>query len=233
MYNQELVENNLGLVKKLAYEYACKTHLEYEDLFQEGVLGLIRASEKFDPEMGNAFSTYAVWWIKQKMQRYLEAQMPVSKSVRKHRAKVYAMRQQLEAEGEEVTPELIAERLDMRLSDVLGILSPDTISIYTPLGDGDSENCLIDTMVADEKPIGDNIEKEEVSIMIRKAMAGLSEKERNVIFKRYFSVPGTVVTYDEMSQEMGVSKQRIQQIEKNALNKLKHTKYLLEYSRLN
>lgn len=231
MQNNSLVEENLGLVRKMAYEYACKSNLEYDDLFQEGVLGLIRASEKFDPEMGNAFSTYATWWIKQKMQRYVESNLNVSRVAKKNRGKIYATRREIEETGVTATPEMIAEKLGLKVSDVIGVLYPENVSLYAPIGDSDDDGCLIDTLAVDEEPLGKNIEKEEVAIMVRQAIATLKPRERDVIFERYFSNPGIIVTYDEISLKLGVSKQRIQQIEKRALGKLKHTKSLLEYSR--
>lgn len=231
MQNTSLVEENLGLVRKLAYEYASKSNLEYDDLFQEGVLGLIRASEKFDPEMGNAFSTYATWWIKQKMQRYVESNLNVSRAAKKNRGKIYATRREIEESGIVATPDMIAEKLGLKVSDVVGVLYPENVSLYAPIGDGDEDGCLIDTLAVDNEPLDKNIEKEDIAIMVRQAIATLKPRERDVIFERYFSNPGVLVTYDEISAKLGVSKQRVQQIEKRALAKLKHTKGLLEYSR--
>lgn len=231
MGNTSLVEENLGLVRKLAYEYSSKSNLEYDDLFQEGVLGLIRASEKFDPEMGNAFSTYATWWIKQKMQRYVEASLNVSRAAKKNRGKIYAVRKEIEGSGIVATPDMIAERLGLSVSDVIGVLYPENVSLYAPIGDNDDDGCLIDTLAVDNDPLDKNLVKEDIAIMVRQAIATLKPRERDVIFERYFSNPGVLVTYDEISVKLGVSKQRVQQIEKRALEKLKHTRGLLEYSR--
>ena len=231
MERTSLVEENLGLVRKVAYEYSKKTGLEYDDLFQEGVIGLIRASEKFDPEMGNAFSTYATWWIRQKIQRYIEGSLNVSRLAKKNRGKIYAARTEIEESGIEATPEMIAEKLGLQVSDVIGVLCPDNISLFAPIGDDVSDGCLIDTLIVDDEPLDSKIEKEDVAIMVRNAINTLKPRERDVIFERYFANPGAITTYDEISLKLGVSKQRVQQIEKRALNKLKHTKDLLEYSR--
>lgn len=232
MDNTSLVEANLGLVRKIAYEYSQKSSADYEDLFQEGVIGLIRAAEKFDPKMGNAFSTYAVYWIKQKMQRYVESTLQASAMARKSRGKIYATRKKLEEAGITPTPELIAAELDLSVSDVIGVLNPEVVSLYAPIGD-DDEGCLLDTMVADNDSLDANMEREATVKMVQNAISKLPPRERLVIMERYFSKDGKVATYDEISEKFGVTKQRVQQIEKRALDKLKRTRELLEYSRNN
>ena len=232
MDNTSLVEANLGLVRKIAYEYSKKSSADYDDLFQEGVIGLIRAAEKFDPKMGNAFSTYAVYWIKQKMQRYVESTLQASTMARKNRGKIYATRKKLEESGINPTPELIAEELDLSVSDVIGVLNPDVISLYAPIGE-DDDGCLLDTMVADNESLDANMEREATINMVQNAINKLPPREKLVIMERYFSKDGKVATYDEISEKFGVTKQRVQQIEKRALDKLKRTKELLEYSRSN
>ena len=229
MQNTAIIEDNLGLVKKIAYEYSRKSNIDYDDLFQEGVIGLIKAAEKFDPKLGNAFSTYAVYWIKQKMQRYIESNLHASAAGRKSRGKIYAVRHRLEEEGKNPTPEMIATELGLTVSDVIGVLSPDVLSLDSPMN-CDEDGCLLDTLSVDDE-IDFGIENEYKTQMIRDAISKLPDRERTVIMERYFSKNGKLATYDEVSEKIGVSKQRIQQIEKRALDKLKRTKELLEYHR--
>ena len=94
----------------------------------------------------------------------------------------------------------------------------------------DEDGCLLDTLSVDDE-IDFGIENEYKTQMIRDAISKLPDRERTVIMERYFSKNGKLATYDEVSEKIGVSKQRIQQIEKRALDKLKRTKELLEYHR--
>ena len=231
MDKNSLVENNLGLVRKIAHEFAGKSNCEFDDLFQEGVIGLIRASEKFDPELGFQFSTYATHWIKQKMQRYLESTMNISKKARKNRSKIYQLRTEMEERGEEANPETIAKIIGISLNDVLGVLYPDNVSIFTPLGDSDDGDCLMDVLASDDEPVDAQIQRDIEAVELRRIVSNLDDKERDVIFERYFANPDKLTTYEEISKKLGFSKQRVQQLEKRAIDKLKHSKEMLNYKK--
>lgn len=230
MQNSDLVEKNYGLVKKLAFEFSKKSNLEYEDLFQEGVIGLIRASELYDESNGTAFSTYATYWIKQKMQRAIEASLPAGNNAVKNRSKIYKAKREIEEGGVEATPDLIAEKTGFAVEDVMGILGMNMVSIYSRIGEN-KEDCLLDVIQAEDSSYESKDNHEEQSKVIREAVSVLTEKEKEVIFRRYFSTPGVVCTYDVVSKKMGITKQRVQQVEKKALNKLKYTKPIIEYRR--
>ena len=227
MADSSLVEENLGLARKLAYEYSMKCSLEYDDLFQEGVLGLIRAAELYDESNGTKFSTYATYWIKQKIQRAIEASLPAGSNAIKNRSKIYKAKREIEEAGIEATPELIAEKTGYSVDDIMGILGMNMVSLYSNIGD--NENCLIDVVKVEDEEIGSKMDNEEQSNIIKEAVSVLSDKEREVIYERYFSTPGVVCTYDVISRKMGITKQRVQQIEKKALSKLKYTKPMMEY----
>ena len=190
-----LVENNYGLVKKLAYEFSRKSNLEYDDLYQEGVIGLMRASELYDASNGTAFSTYATYWIKQKMQRAIEASLPAGNLAIKNRSKIYKAKHEIEESGVEATPELISEKTGFLVDDIMGILGMNMVSLYSKIGEN-KEDCLIDVIKLEDQEVDSRSNQEEQNHVIKEAVSVLSEKERQVIFERYFSTPGVVCTYD-------------------------------------
>jgi len=223
-----MVESNMGLVKKIASEYKNRTNVEYEDLCQEGMIGLMKAVEKFDPTLGFQFSTYATWWIRQKIQRYIENSIPTSKKVAKQRGKIYAIRARIEKSGIEATYQMIANEIGLSAEEVASALNIDHVSIDAPFNDENGLS-LIDTMEANVESMDDRISKQDTAMMLRQVVDKLSDNERNVITERYFINPLKIATYEEVSKKLGVSRQRVQQLEKKALDKLKHTRELWAY----
>lgn len=226
--DNKMIESNMGLVKKIASEYINKTNIDYEDLCQEGMLGLMKAVEKFDPTLGYQFSTYATWWIRQKIQRYIENSIPTSKKLAKQRAKIYAIRSRIERTGVEATYQMIADEVGLTAEEVASVLNIEHISIDSSISNEEGPS-LVDVLESDNESMEEHVERQDMARMLRQIVDKLSQNERRVIVERYFANPLKVSTYEEVSEKLGVSRQRVQQLEKKALDKLKYTRELWNY----
>jgi RNA polymerase sigma factor (sigma-70 family) len=226
--DNKMIESNMGLVKKIASEYINKTNIDYEDLCQEGMLGLMKAVEKFDPTLGYQFSTYATWWIRQKIQRYIENSIPTSKKLAKQRAKIYAIRSRIERTGVEATYQMIADEVGLTAEEVASVLNIEHISIDSSISNEEGQS-LVDVLESDNESMEEHVERQDMARMLRQIVDKLSQNERRVIVERYFANPLKVSTYEEVSEKLGVSRQRVQQLEKKALDKLKYTRELWNY----
>ncbi|MFQ3574324.1 MAG: sigma-70 family RNA polymerase sigma factor [Thermodesulfovibrionales bacterium] len=223
-----LIESNLRLVVSVAKKYIGKG-LPFGDLIQEGNLGLIKAVDKFQYRKGYKFSTFAIWWIKQGIMRALAEQsrtirLPVHivEDINKINS---VIRMLMQESGREPTVEEISKRVGMpieKINDILNI-NKEPISIDTPLG-VDEDTTLQDFIQdkANLTPLDISIYK-ELQMQINKALLKLSPKERLVIQKRYGigreEIPHTL---EALGKELNLTRERIRQIEKNALKKLRH-----------
>ncbi|MCI0571782.1 MAG: RNA polymerase factor sigma-32 [Myxococcaceae bacterium] len=225
-----LVASNLRLVVKLAHEYH-RNPLSLLDLIQEGNIGLMQAVKKYDPYRGVKLSSYAAWWIRAYILRYIMDNWKVVKlgTTEAQRKLFFKLRQEQErllAQGFEASPRLLAERLNVTEQDVVEMdqrLGHDELSLDAPLSDDSNATRADRLLPSSAQPVDERLGQEELKALFREKLQGftqsLGEKERYIFEKRLMA--DEPLTLQDIGTHFGVSRERARQLEAALIGRMR------------
>ena len=225
-----LVLSNLRLVVKIAMEYR-RSWTNLLDLVQEGNLGLLQAVQRFDPEQGVKLASYAAYWIRAYILKYLidnirMVRLGSSRAERKLFFRLNREKRELERQGFDVEPRLLAERLDVSEQDVLQMeqrLAESDISLDAPLGGGDSDRSVADLVSGSspsaEEEVGDEELRSVFLAKVKEFAGGLDERDRRIVDARILAEEP--LTLQELGAEFGVTRERVRQLEARLVGRLR------------
>ncbi len=232
-----LIERNLRLVVSVAKRYR-GMGLPFEDLIQEGNLGLMKAAERFDPELGNRFSTYAIWWIRQAIVRAIEdkgraIRLPVHAGEKARKAG--RTRNELSAQlGREPADEEVAERLGWTVGEVriLSGLLLEVFSLDRSVG-AEEDSTELGEFLEDEQASGiaEAVIREVENTRLKDSMGEMSARERHILVRRYGLGERAPATLAELGDELGITRERVRQLQRNAEHRLRRRLVVSEQCR--
>ena len=201
-----LVEANLGLVRSIAHKYKNRG-LEYDDIFQEGVCGLLKAVDKYDHKKGYQFSTYATWWIYAEITKALDnakaIYLPIELAQKKR--KINFTKSELEKElGREPMPEDIASEMGLDVEIIEKVDIEQSTAPIESVGE-----------IAGKESLDEEMDKKFLKENVKEMLSVLDPRERKII-ELYYGLNGRELTCEEIGEELGVSRQRINQLKREA-----------------
>lgn len=213
---EKFIVANMRLVLSVIKRFWMKN--DSDDMFQAGMMGLIKAIDNFDAKFQVKFSTYAVPMIIGEIKRFLRDgnSLRISRSIRDTAYKILKTRGEIEKQNQEASLERIASEMKVKLSEVVYCLDAisDTVSLYDPVYNKNGDELLLLDQIGDE---GNTEENWSDKVAIQNAMERLESRERNIIYLRYFEGK----TQTEISEAVGISQAQVSRIEKNALSFIK------------